>query len=132
MPAHPQVWVKVNAQVDHGMARIVSALNSLHGLQTVQSCEGSPEAYVYFWYGSWQQVSDLVFSGLLPALQAADIDATGAVEIFNKSLPTAKIAFNAAVLDKATAAIESFVSTLSDYAHNSASPRDTGYKAQVY
>lgn len=126
MADHEQVWVKVNAEVDKGMARIVSALSSIEGLQTLQSCEGSglPEAYVYFWYGSWEKVSRLIFADLLPALQSAGIDAIGAVEIFNGSLPTGKIGFSAAALAKATAAIESFVSTSLGYARSSESVRD--------
>jgi hypothetical protein len=131
---HQQIWVKVNAEVDKGMARIVSALSSLGGLRTLQSCECSPsgESYVFFWYGSWEQASRLVFEKIVPVLESAGISATGAVEIFNGSLPTARIGFSAAVLEKATAAIETLVATSSDCGHSSACSHDTECKVQAY
>lgn len=132
MTVHEQTWVKVNTKVDKGMARIVAALSLFDGLQTLQSCErnASEEAYVFFWHGSWQQTASLVFDGLLPTLEQSGVDATGAVEVFNGSLPTAKIAFNAAALEKATAAIEAFA-TSSNCARNSLSVRDKEYRAQA-
>jgi hypothetical protein len=134
MATHEQVWVKVNAPVDKGMARIVSALNSVDGLQTLQSCQGSAagEAYIYFSYGSWDKTARLVFEGIVPALESSGTNTTGVVEVFNGSLPIAKISFDAAVLEKATAAIESFISTSSGCVHNSASAHDREYRAQVY
>ena len=134
MAIHEQVWVKVNAEVDRGMARIVAALSSIDGLQTLQSCERSPEgeAYVHFWYGQWEQTSRLVFQKIIPKLEAAGISATGSVEVFNGSLPTARIGFSAAALEKATAAIEALVATVSDCDHNFACSRDTEYRAQAY
>ena len=116
------------------MARIVTALTSIEGLRTLQSCEGNvgSEAYIYFWYGAWEQTSRLVFDGLIPVLEKAGINATGAVEVFNGSLPTAKISFDAAALIEATAAIECYLSTLSSCVRNSVSVRDTEYKAQAY
>ena len=133
MSIHEQVWVKVNTEVDCGMAKIVTALTSIEGLRTLQSCEGRPgsEAYIYFWYGTWEQTSRLVFDGLIPELEKGGISATGAVEVFNGSLPTAKIGFDSAALIKATAVIECYVSTLLSCAHNSLSLRDTEYKVQA-
>lgn len=130
---HEQVWVKVNAEVDKGMAPIVSALSCLEGLQTLQSCQCSQagEAYVHFWYGPWEQASRLVFEKIIPALESVGIAAVGAVEVFNGSLPTARIGFNAAALGEATAAIEAAVVNGSNCAHSSVSVRDKEYKAQA-
>lgn len=133
MAIHEQVWVKVNAEVDKGMARIVAALSSLDGLRTLQSCEHSQdnESYVHFWYGSWEQTADLVFGKIVPALESAGVPATGAVEVFNGSFPTGRIGFSATALEKATAAIEALVPTVSSCDRSSASVRDTEYRAQA-
>lgn len=113
MAAHEQTWVRVNAQVDKRMARIVSALSQIEGLQTLQSCQGNErgsEAYIYFWYGPWQETCRFVFAALLPALQSAGIeDVNVSVEVFNGSLPTGKIGFSARALERATLAVEAFV-----------------------
>jgi hypothetical protein len=37
MATHEQVWIKVNAPVDAGVAEIVSVLNGVDGLETLQS-----------------------------------------------------------------------------------------------
>jgi hypothetical protein len=124
MAAHEQVWVQVNTKVDHGIAGVIRALTSIKGLETLQSCEGTPDgdAYVYFWCGDWDQICRLVFGGILPAL--AGIETTAAVEVFNGSPPTAKIGFSARDLDKATLALESFAITASNSLHMSESSRD--------
>lgn len=131
---HDQVWVKVNAEVDRGMAGIVSALSSLQGLRTLQSCQCSStgESYVHFWYGSWEQVSELVFGRIVPALEKSGISSTGGVEVFNGSLPTGRIGFSAAALEKATAVVESVVATVSDCARSSVSAHGTECRAQAY
>jgi hypothetical protein len=124
--------VKVNAEVDQGMVRIITALSSIPGLQTIQSCEGTglPQAYVYFWYGTWDQICKLVFGEILPSLRSSQygLDVSASVEVYNGSKPTAKIEFNAAALQKATAAIEDFVSIWLSCARNSESARDTEYR----
>ena len=74
---HKQVWVKVNAQVDEGMVELVSAMNEVPGLETVESCQGDSTegssgevscAFVYFFFGDWQQISELAFNEIAPAL----------------------------------------------------------------
>lgn len=110
---HEQSWVKVNAKVDREMVGIITSLSHIEGLETLQSCQESidGDAYIYFWCGTWDKVCRLVFGELLPALRNAGIEATGAVEVFNNSMPTAKIGFSARVLNQATLALESFVAT---------------------
>lgn len=74
---HRQVWIKVNAQVDEGVAELISAMNEVSGLETVSSCQGEPTecedgivryAYVHFYFGDWQQISELAFKEMAPAL----------------------------------------------------------------
>jgi hypothetical protein len=134
LAAHEQTWVKVNAEVDVGMARAVSALSSIDGLQTLQSCECNQqdEAYIHFWYGPWEQISRFVFEYMIPALQNAGISATGSVEVFNGSLPTARIGFSAAALEKATAAIEALLPTASGCVRSSGCSHDTECRARAY
>jgi len=74
---HRQVWVKVNAQVDERIAGLVSEMNTVPNLQTLESCQGEPTegpngelkcAFVYFYFGDWQQISELAFNEMAPAL----------------------------------------------------------------
>ena len=92
---HEQVWVKVNANVDAGIAEIVSLLSEINGLQTLQSCQGDGDrpAYVYLYYDDWQQIGSFMFEGLAPKLERAGEDVTVSVEIFNGSEPMGKIQF---------------------------------------
>lgn len=39
---HKQVWVKVNAYADEGIAPLVHALSRFRGVQTAESCQGGP------------------------------------------------------------------------------------------
>jgi hypothetical protein len=57
---HEQTVVKVNAQVDRGIASLVEALNEFPDVMTAESCEGDAEheAFVGFYVndGEWKQV----------------------------------------------------------------------------
>ena len=94
---HPQTWVHVNAQVDEAVAEVVSTLNELPGLMTVQSCQGGDgkPAYIYFYFGDWEQVCRFVFTKLGPAVrEAAGEEPMISVEVFNDSPPMAKLTFD--------------------------------------
>ena len=95
--SHEEVWVKVNASVDRGIAPVVALLNEIDGLQTLDSCQGTPgekPAHVYFHYGDWKCIGHFVFEVLAPklALEASDIG-TASVEVFNGSIPMGKLSF---------------------------------------
>lgn len=95
MTQHEQSWVKVNAQVDAGIAEIVSLLNTVPRLETVSSCEGGPgEAYIYFRLGDWQSVGTFLFDQIEPAFASLEGYAVS-IEVFNNSDPTGKISFRA-------------------------------------
>ncbi len=98
MATHAQTWVKVNAPVDEGVAEIVSVLNTVDGLETVQSCQGDPgerEGYVYFFCGDWKKMSQFVFEQIGPKLkERLDEDATLRLEATGNS-PMAKLSFKA-------------------------------------
>lgn len=73
MTIHHQVWVKVNAQVDEGVAALIEALNAFSGVRTIESCEGSEaSAWVCFDRGEtqWAELSDFVFALIGPPLMA--------------------------------------------------------------
>ena len=99
METHKQVWVKVNAPVDAGVAEIVSVLNRVDGLETLQSCQGDAggrSGYVYFACGDWRNVCELVFQKIGPTLKnKVDEDAMLTVEATSADFPMAKLSFKA-------------------------------------
>jgi hypothetical protein len=112
MTTHGQTLVKVNAEVDAGIAAAVSTLNEIEGLQTVESCQGVPgikSAYVYFWFGDWERISRFVFAELAPELAHLGGDCRVAVEVFNGSRPTGKIEFSAEAADIVASALKKVV-----------------------
>lgn len=74
--AHKQVWVKVNAQVDERIAGLISEMNEVPGMQTVESCQGGVIegrddkacAFIYFYFGNWRKICRLAFDEMAPAL----------------------------------------------------------------
>ena len=70
MTAHEQVWVKVNAPVDKGIADLVSALALFPKLQTIESCQGTKgRAWVCFVYGEdWKELSNFVLGFIGPKI----------------------------------------------------------------
>ena len=52
--SHQEIFVKVNALCDQGIAPLVEALNRINGLITLESCEEAVngEAWVFFTYGN--------------------------------------------------------------------------------
>jgi hypothetical protein len=99
MATHEQIWGKVNAPVDAGVAEIVSVLNGVEGLETLQSCQGDAgkrDGYVYFFCGDWRKVSEFVFEKIGPTLKSkVDEDATLTVEATSADVPMAKLSFKA-------------------------------------
>jgi len=99
MATHEQVWVKVNAPVDADVAELVSVLNSVNGLETLQSCQGDAggrNGYVYFACGDWRRMCEFVFQTLGPTLKRrVDEDATLIVEATSANAPMAKLSFKA-------------------------------------
>jgi len=114
MPMHSQTFVKVNAEVDTGIAAVVSALNEIEGLQTIDSCEGEcgrKSAYVYFWFGDWDRLASLAFREIEPKLSAAlGGDYRVSVEVFDGSRPTGKLEFSAEATEIVASALKQVVS----------------------
>lgn len=107
MSRHKQVWVKVNAQVDEELAELVVALNAVPELETVESCQGGPiegrsgvaNAFIYFYYGDWPQISRFAFDEMAPALSrigSVQVDRAGTGN------PMGKIIILPGCLDQAT------------------------------
>ena len=110
MATHPQTWIKVNEPVDEGVAEIVSILNTVDGLETLQSCQGEPgnrEGYVYFACGDWRRVSQFVFERIGPKLkERLDDDATLTIEASTAEEPMAKLSFKAEASDMVVSALK--------------------------
>jgi hypothetical protein len=110
---HAQVWVKVNAPVDEGIAAVVEMLNRLPGLRTIDSCEGIPgkkPAHVYFNYGDWKKISRFAFAELGPELaKAMDGDAVASVEVFNGSDPMGKLSFDTEATPKVASVLKRLI-----------------------
>jgi hypothetical protein len=110
MSTHEQVWVKVNAPVDAGVAEVVSVLNTVEGLETLQSCQGDAggrPGYVYFACGNWQKMCEFVFRKIGPVLKTkVDEDATLVVEATSADSPMAKLSFKAEATDIVVSALK--------------------------
>jgi hypothetical protein len=109
---HCQVWVKTNSQVDAGMGEIVSLLNAIPSLQTVQSCQGERSggpAYVYFYLGTWSRISRFVFRDLAPLMAVAGEDVTVSVEVFGGGAPLGAIRFAAEATVFVASALRTYV-----------------------
>jgi len=72
---HRQVWIKVNADVDAGIVRLVEALSSFPQLRTTSSCQGNPPwgAEVTFVCGEdvhdgWKGLAEFVLGWFGPRL----------------------------------------------------------------
>ena len=60
---HEQVTIKVNAEVDRGVASLVAALNEIDGLITLDSCQNCYPwgANVFFTFGKdWKDLAELL------------------------------------------------------------------------
>jgi len=112
--SHKQVWVRVNARVDQGVRRLVENLSLIPGLQTVESCQGSPElgfqgqGYVHFCYGDWRRLCSLVFSVFSPAFaQAFGGNVRLSVEACEVGQPLGMIEFDASLSEELAAVVRS-------------------------
>ena len=69
---HKQVWVKVNAPVDEGVAPLVLALSEFEGVCTHESCQGGELAVVHFSCGEWRETATFVEDVLIPIQDGQD------------------------------------------------------------
>jgi hypothetical protein len=111
MSAHPQRWVKVNAQVDVKLSEIVTIVNSIEGLETLQSCQGSSgqTAYVYFSFGEWQNLCGFIFDKMAPSLRSYLGDDIRLEVIAADNAPFAKMSFSAEAIPQVTSALKEAV-----------------------
>lgn len=110
---HPQIWVKVNAPVDEGIAELVSVLSEVDGLETIASCQGDlirnhldqdVLGYVFFHFGGWRTLSEFAFGTIGSALGEIE-GSTITVEIFGNSDPMGKLSVLATSIPKLVAAL---------------------------
>jgi hypothetical protein len=112
MATHTQTWVKVNAPVDAKIAEMVSLLNRIEGLETLQSCQGEPgerQGYIYFSFGEWQNLCRFVFDSVAPRLTAY-LGEDVKLEIIATEQPMAKMSFSAEAIPQLTSALKEVVS----------------------
>lgn len=112
MPMHSQTWIKVNAPVDAAIAEIVSLLNAVDGLETLQSCQGEPgrnQAYIYFSLGEWQTLCGFVFSSIAPRLREYLGEDVKLEIIAAEDRPIAKMSFSAEAVPQVTSALKEVV-----------------------
>ncbi len=105
-------WVKRNVQVDEGIAELVTALNTVEGLETIESCQGWPGgnwAAVYFYYGDWKKIRRFLFDEISPALKNIEHKSVTA-ELRGRSDPMGTIAMAAEILPDVTAALKLMLS----------------------
>jgi hypothetical protein len=110
MPRHTQTIVKVNAEVDEGVARLIQALSNVHGLITQESCQGElghKHGFVVFRLGSWRQCGSFLFEHLLASM---DRDLRSGVslriEAYDTDYARGWITFDASVLHQLTSVVE--------------------------
>lgn len=132
MSSHAQTWVKVNAQVDEGIAEIVAILSRVDGLQTIESCQGEPAAnpqavevmaYVYFDLGDWRALSKFAFETIAAAIEGIE-DASVAVKIDSGCEPRGRLGAPTSSLANLSLALSAAVSL-----HNSGCPRGKEHTA---
>ena len=96
---HKQVWVKVNAPVDQGIADLIQALSAFPRLHTIESCQGGLDnpAWVCFYYGDywvnpWRDLADFVLGFLGPALaREAGDDVNVSIRVTGCGLPQGEL-----------------------------------------
>jgi len=113
MATHSQSWVKVNAPVDAKIAEMVSLLNTVDGLETLQSCEGDPgerQGYVYFSLDGWQNLCHFVFDRMAPRLNPY-LGEDVRLEVIAAERPIAKMSFSAEAVQQVTSALKEMVSS---------------------
>jgi hypothetical protein len=117
---HQQVLVKVNAEVDAGVAEIVSLLNEFEGLLTVESCQGEQgrrPAFVYFWYGDWRKTAKFLFEDLEPLLSnEGNCEHSVSLEVFNGSRPTGKLQFSPEAAGLVASVLKQVIRSRQNYA----------------
>jgi hypothetical protein len=108
MSTHAQTWVKVNAPIDAQIAELVSLLNKVEGLETLQSCQGDAgerQGYVYFAIDGWQNLCRFVFESVTPRVKeylGEDVK----LEIIASERPMARISFSAEAIAIVTSALK--------------------------
>jgi hypothetical protein len=112
MAMHAQTWIKANAQVDTAISEIVTLLNNVEGLATLDSCQGDldHDGYVYFSCGEWQNLCRFVFCDIAPRLRSYLGEDVKLEIVAAEISPIAKLSFSAAAIPQVTAALKDMVS----------------------
>ncbi len=116
MAVHEQVWVKVNAQVDRGVAEIIKVLSAFPNVRTLESCEGNDDsAWICFDCGEedWKSLSEFVFTVIGPHLMTNFGDRVSlSVRITESGMYRAEMTICKAVISAASKTMEQLPSSV--------------------
>ncbi len=109
MPTHAQTFVKVNAEVDEAVSRLVGALSAMPGLMAQESCQGDSDrhGFVVFRLGGWQDCGRFLFDGLL-AVMSPELRSSVSlrIEAYDTDYARGWITFEASALPQLTSVVE--------------------------
>jgi hypothetical protein len=116
---HKQVWVKVNAPVDKGVAALVETLSQFPYLETKESCESLPDGSVWicflygsYWASKWWDISDFVLGYLGPQLMERLGDRVSvAVRITESGLPQAELLIRPGAIHQTLHVLKNLIKT---------------------
>lgn len=103
--------MKVNATVDRDIAEVVSLLNELPKVRTIESCQGEPgsaPAYVYFEAGDWRETGHVLFDELLPQVKQWADDVRLHLESFGDHA-LAKMTFSTEAIPAVASALKALI-----------------------
>lgn len=133
---HEQVWTKVNAQVDRGIAPLISALSQFDALQTLSSCEGyeGRPATVSFRFGnSWKELTEFLFGFFGPRLaQKVGDSARVAAEVTTWGEALGSLSVRPGCVEKVEAAVSELALEFSGQLHKKECSGDTAYTSPEY
>lgn len=116
MPEHVQAIIKVNAEVDEGVAHLIQALSAIPCLITQESCQGEiggRHGFVAFRLGSWNECGGFLFDRLLVQMDR-DLRAEVSlrVEAYDTDYARGWITFETSALRQLTLVVEGLAASV--------------------
>lgn len=140
MVSHSQTFVKVNAPVDSGISALIQSLSEFPKLETVESCQGSPQIgpwvsfrYGEYWQHPWRELADFVLGYLAPGLaEAVGDDATVRIQVTPSGQTFGELSVRPGATDRVERALCELARSFSaSQRHSSAYCDDTSDTSQL-